>query len=65
MLLINGKYFYSEPDDFWCITVYISDLDYDLKISLNEILSKYGVRQIEEDEYKLMNIKKNSEEKLF
>ena len=31
------KYFYSEPDDFWCITIYISNLDDDLKISLNDI----------------------------
>ena len=51
------KYFYSEPDDFWCITIYISNLDDDLKISLNEILSKYG-EQIEEDEYETDEYKK-------
>ena len=52
------KYFYSEPDDFWCTTIYISDLDDDLKISLNEILSTYGARQIEEDEYETDEYKK-------
>ena len=44
------KYFYSESDDYWCITIYIGNLDNDLKISLHKILSKYGARQIEEDE---------------
>ena len=34
------KYFLTDPD-FGCFDIYISDLDDDLKKSLNEILSEF------------------------
>ena len=48
------KYFLTDPD-FGCFDIYISDLDDDLKKSLNEILSEFDEtlnKDTDDEEYK-------------